>query len=43
MMLDGTWPWGEQLVTGTDISQSGVYAKTRPDYNVVKLQAEATF
>ncbi len=43
MVLDGTWPWGSPLVAGTDISQAGAYANTRADYNVVKLQAEATF
>ena len=43
MVLDGTWPWGSPLVAGTDITQAGAYANTRADYNVVKLQAEATF
>jgi hypothetical protein len=43
MVLNGIWPWGSPLVAGSDILQAGAYAKTRPDYNVVKLQAEATF
>jgi hypothetical protein len=43
MQLAGTWPWGAPLVAGTDILQSGAYAHTRPDYNVVKIQAEIAF
>lgn len=43
MNLAGTWKWGAPLVAGNDVVQASPYAGKRPDYNVVKLQAEVAF
>jgi hypothetical protein len=43
MVLAGRWPWGNQLVAGSDIIQGGPYAGSKPDMDVVKLQADIQF
>lgn len=43
MVLNGVWPWGSPLVAGANVAQAGPYSGQRPDYNVVKLQAEIAF
>lgn len=43
MTLAGTWPWLAPLVAGSDVLQAGPYARTTPDVNVVKLQADIAF
>jgi hypothetical protein len=43
MVLNGTWPWGEELVAGNSIIQHGPYSGTKPDMDVVKIQATASF
>ena len=43
MLLAGRWPWGNQIVAGSDIIQGGVYANSKPDQDVVKVQADIHF
>jgi len=43
MMLAQRWPWGTPLVAGSDIVQGGTYAGSKPDMDVVRLQASVTF
>lgn len=43
MTLAGRWPWGTPLVAGSDIVQGGSYAGTKPDMDVVRLQASVAF
>jgi len=43
MVLVGTWPWGTPLVAGSDILQGGPYTGTKPDEDVIKLQASVAF
>ncbi len=43
MVLAGRWPWGIPLVAGSDIIQGGPYAGSKPDMDVVKLQADLHF
>lgn len=43
MTLAGTWPWGTTLVAGSDIIQDTVYIGSKPDMDVVKLQADIRF
>lgn len=43
MVLAGRWPWGNQLVAGSDIIQGGPYAGSKPDMDVVKIQADIQF
>jgi hypothetical protein len=43
MVLAGRWPWGNQLVAGSDIIQGGPYAGSKPDQDVIKLQADIQF
>ena len=43
MVLAGKWPWGTQMVAGSDIVQGGTYTGDKPDMDVVKLQAEVAF
>jgi hypothetical protein len=43
MTLAGTWPWGVPLVPGSDIIQGGPYAGSKPDMDVVKIQADIRF
>jgi hypothetical protein len=43
MVLGGQWPWGDQLVAGSDIIQGTVYKGTRPDMDVIKFQADIKF
>jgi hypothetical protein len=43
MVLAGRWPWGVPLIAGSDIIQGGVYAGSKPDMDVVRLQAEVSF
>ena len=43
MVLDGQWPWGQELVAGASINQQGPYAGTKPDMDVIKIQASASF
>lgn len=42
-VLAGRWPWGNPLVAGSDIIQGGPYAGSRPDMDVVKIQADIHF
>jgi hypothetical protein len=42
MNLAQTWKWGAPVVAGNDVLQ-GVDANKRPDYNVIKMQAEVAF
>ncbi len=43
MTLAGKWPWGTQLVAGSDIIQGGPYANEKPDMDVINLMATARF
>ncbi len=43
MVLNGTWPWGQELVAGNSIIQHGPYSGTKPDMDVVKVQASVAF
>ncbi|HEY5960790.1 MAG TPA: hypothetical protein VIV60_29750 [Polyangiaceae bacterium] len=43
MVLNGQWPWHTPLVAGTDLFQAGPYSGTRPDMDVVKIQANVSF
>jgi hypothetical protein len=43
MVLAGRWPWGIPLVAGSDIIQGGPYAGSKPDMDVVKVQADIHF
>jgi hypothetical protein len=43
MTLAGRWPWGIPLVAGSDIIQGGPYAGSKPDMDVVKIQADVHF
>lgn len=43
MVLAGRWPWGVPLVAGSDIIQGGPYAGSKPDMDIVRLQAEVSF
>ena len=43
MVLAGTSPWNGQLVAGSNVLQEGPYAGTKPDANVIKLQADIAF
>jgi hypothetical protein len=43
MVLAGRWPWGNPLVAGSDIIQGGPYAGSKPDMDVVKIQADIHF
>jgi hypothetical protein len=43
MVLAGRWPWGNPLVAGSDIIQGGPYAGSKPDMDVVKIQADIQF
>jgi len=43
MVLNGTWPWGQELVAGNSIIQHGPYSGAKPDMDVVKIQATVAF
>jgi hypothetical protein len=43
MTLNGKWPWGQDLVQGSHIFQTGPYSGTKPDMDVIKIQASASF
>jgi len=43
MVLAGKWPWGTQMVAGSDIVQGGSYTGDKPDMDVVKIQATVAF
>ncbi len=43
MVLNGQWPWGTELVAGNGIIQHGPYSGTKPDMDVFKIQASASF
>jgi hypothetical protein len=43
MTLAGTWPWNTPLVAGSNIIQGGTYAGHKPDMDVVRIQATASF
>jgi hypothetical protein len=43
MLVAGKWPWGQQMIAGSNITQGGAYANKKPDMDVVKLQADVTF
>jgi hypothetical protein len=43
MVLNGMWPWKQELVAGNSIIQTGAYAGQKPDMDVVKVQANVTF
>jgi hypothetical protein len=43
MVLAGTWPWASPLVAGSTVLQEGPYAGTKPDANVIKVQADIVF
>jgi len=48
MVLAGKWPEdkggsGWPLVAGTGVLQGGKYSQTKPDENVIKLQAQIMF
>ena len=43
MVLNGQWPWGSPLVAGSDVLQTGPYSGTKPDMDVIKIQATASF
>lgn len=43
MVLAGDWPSGLPLVAGSDILQGGPYAGKKPDMDVIRFQASASF
>jgi hypothetical protein len=43
MVLNGTWPWQQELVAGNSIIQHGPYSGQKPDMDVVKVQANVAF
>ncbi|MBN1652353.1 MAG: hypothetical protein JXA30_01110 [Deltaproteobacteria bacterium] len=43
MVLAAEWPWGTPLMAGGDIIQGGRYSGSKPDEDVVKLQASVAF
>ena len=43
MTVNGQWPWGQELVAGNSIIQHGPYAGTKPDMDVIKIQASCSF
>jgi hypothetical protein len=43
IVLNGTWPWGQPLVAGSNVLQQGPYNGATPDEDVVKLQADIAF
>lgn len=43
MTLAGSWPWGVPLVAGSDIIQGGPYTGSKPDMDVIKVQADIKF
>ncbi len=43
MTLAGSWPWGVPLVAGSEIIQGGPYAGSKPDMDVVTVQADVKF
>lgn len=44
MTIAGKWPWGAQLIAGSDQYQGGsAYAGKKPDMDVVRLQATISF
>ncbi|MBN2717525.1 MAG: hypothetical protein JXX14_16865 [Deltaproteobacteria bacterium] len=45
MTISGKWPWGTQLIEGSDATQNTppLYADKKPDVDVIKIQAEITF
>lgn len=43
MVLAGKWPWGTQMVAGSDVVQGNPYGGDKPDMDVVKLQATVAF
>ncbi len=43
MTIAGQWPWGTPLVAGSDTIQGGVYTGSKPDMDVIKLQADVRF
>jgi hypothetical protein len=43
MTLAAQWPWNVPLVAGNDVVQGGTYARTKPDMDVIKLQATVAF
>ncbi|MBN2342508.1 MAG: hypothetical protein JXX29_01215 [Deltaproteobacteria bacterium] len=45
MTISGKWPWGTQLVEGSDSTQNtpAMYADQKPDVDVIKIQAEIAF
>jgi hypothetical protein len=43
MLLNGQWPWGNELVAGSSYIQSGAYSGQTPDMDVVKVQATVAF
>jgi hypothetical protein len=43
MTLAGAWPWGVPLVAGSEIIQGGPYAGSKPDMDVIKVQADIKF
>jgi hypothetical protein len=43
MVLAGKWPWGLPLVAGSDIIQGGPYSGEKPDMDVIRFQATASF
>ena len=43
MVLNGQWPWNTELVAGNGTIQHGPYSGTKPDMDVVKIQATCAF
>ena len=43
MVLYGQWPWGQELVAGSQYFQNSPYSGTKPDMDVIKIQATASF
>lgn len=43
MVLGATFPWGQQVVFGSNVLQQGPYLGQKGDANVIKIQAEVAF
>jgi hypothetical protein len=43
MVVAGKWPWGQNMIAGTSITQGGTYSGKKPDMDVIKVQASVTF
>jgi hypothetical protein len=43
MVIAGKWPWGQDMIAGSRITQGGPYGGETPDMDVIKVQANVNF